>query len=253
MVKKGKAYWEAIWEARKEKAIELVKAWAEATLRNHEEPVRAGKRRGELIGFTKTKRKAALFMALYPLLDLNETADMVGVSGNLLRKWRTEEQFLKISEKDCIRLGRQISDTIQFAVEAKDDPKFKCFYGEGRLQISSNGVKDEPDFVFTYLFLLHPLVIQPFMDFMLKRLKSGVAKYIPFFLSPFFVLSYDKKELKKRLRSPQILDLKKKLIRVCITALADPQSRKGLGQKAIKNIAEGLEFLVLNTIDELAR
>jgi hypothetical protein len=62
-------------------------------LKNYLEPTRAGTPKGEAIGLSRKKFRAALLSLTS--VDLLTQAKLIGVSYGVLRKWRTEEALLK--------------------------------------------------------------------------------------------------------------------------------------------------------------
>lgn len=77
-------------------AIAFAQQWAESELSEFVEPVRAGTPKGEPIGFSKNKKRAALFMVLYPNgLDIEGIAKTSGTKLGVLQVWRTQEIFKK--------------------------------------------------------------------------------------------------------------------------------------------------------------
>jgi hypothetical protein len=96
--------------AYKSAAVRAVKAWLDGRLRGHDEPQRAGTRRGDRIGFPKKKLAAAGLLVLHPFLELKEIAALTeDVSLGVLQVWRTQERFRR-EEIDLARtLGRDLA------------------------------------------------------------------------------------------------------------------------------------------------
>jgi hypothetical protein len=100
-------------EGYKKQAIHMVQDWADYMLKDYIEPQRAGTTRGDAIGFPTKKMRAAIFLVLYPQLKLKEIAQLVGdLSDNLLRVWRTEEDFRKKHIDFATKFGRMIGKNI---------------------------------------------------------------------------------------------------------------------------------------------
>lgn len=72
----------------------LLEKFIEDKLGKHIEPARRGTPRGEKIGFPKKKLHAALLHLKN--LKGGEIAKVAGISHALVRKWRTEQEFLSI-------------------------------------------------------------------------------------------------------------------------------------------------------------
>jgi len=77
----------------------LLRDFISQRLDQYVEPSRAGTPRGEPIGFTKAKYAATLC----GLCDMKQKdiASALGVSHGLLRKWHTEDAFLKMIDNHC--------------------------------------------------------------------------------------------------------------------------------------------------------
>jgi len=102
-------------ERNRDLAIKFGKSLVEIFIKNYPEPTRAGTRKGEPIGFSRKKRRAALLMILYNPpsgLGLNEIAKIAGVSPGVLRKWRTEAAFKKAESEVCNEVGQMISSAM---------------------------------------------------------------------------------------------------------------------------------------------
>jgi hypothetical protein len=104
------------WERLKQNAIDLGKAWADSSLERYVEPERAGKAKGELIGLSLRKRKAAFLMVLHPTLPLREIAAVAKTSPGVLKIWRTEDAF-KQAEKEALNLfGKWYAKTLDIII-----------------------------------------------------------------------------------------------------------------------------------------
>ena len=108
-------------EQAKALAINLAETWAKLMLENYIEPTRKGTPKGDTIGFPKKKYHASLLMVLYPnSLRVKEIADLVGVSHDVLRSWRTEKQFKEAISEAHKSLGNIIAEEINSILREKE-------------------------------------------------------------------------------------------------------------------------------------
>lgn len=77
------------------KTRNLIELFIQGRVEDHPEPQRAGKTKGEKIGFPQSKYLAALLSGL-TRRDLKVVCAECGVSYGLLRKWRTEPDFKEL-------------------------------------------------------------------------------------------------------------------------------------------------------------
>lgn len=259
----------ATFEFKRKIAIGLVKAWAEDMLKDYQEPVWAGKKlyKGEKVGFPRHKMKAAFLQVLYPALNLDEIAQIVGVSGNLLRLWRTEEEFQKVSEAAVDRFWKWLINTIEMRVESKniDDPSYKRFFKKepvaSSMMLGIEGREEEEielsgAYLVCLIYFFNPKGRDHFVEFIEKKMKIGsdfllYHPAIEFWLEALHVK--DLRSLRNWIRDPKILNLKKEYIRMQISALNDPRYRKAWGKKGTAEVVEALKMYVWNLIDDLAK
>lgn len=85
-------------------------------LKSYNEPMRKGTPKGEKIGFTQKKYQASLFTSLtnFPLTEL---AKLFGISYGLLRKWKTEDDFKKVSDHHCAEFAEKIKKRLGVGIE----------------------------------------------------------------------------------------------------------------------------------------
>jgi hypothetical protein len=102
------------YEIAKTYSIQLGKSWVECLVKRYIEPLRAGTPKGQSIGLSSQKYRAALLMILYSRfgLSLKEIAKIAGVSEGLIRLWRTESDFKKVVQDTYASFGEQIANTI---------------------------------------------------------------------------------------------------------------------------------------------
>lgn len=94
-------------EAR-EDAIALVEKYIAHKMKSFVEPVREGTAKGDKIGFSEKKLKAAYFMPLHPnCFSLDDIAELVKTTGPTVRVWRTNDDFkekVKQAEEDIAQI-----------------------------------------------------------------------------------------------------------------------------------------------------
>ncbi len=79
----------------------------ESYLQGYIEPQRAGTAKGDPVGLSKKKMRAACWMVLFPnCLSLSEIAKICGVSLGVLKVWRTEEAFMKAVREYSEHIGK---------------------------------------------------------------------------------------------------------------------------------------------------
>lgn len=78
--------------------------------KSYVEPSRIGVRKGDVIGLSRAKYKAALYM-LYRN-SVQEIASELGISYGLLRKWRTEKLFIEVSNKHLLEFSEIVAHQI---------------------------------------------------------------------------------------------------------------------------------------------
>lgn len=110
------------WERNRGRAIEFGKQWAEEMMKDYREPSRAGTPKGDPIGFSREKQKAAYLMILYSpsALNLKGIASETRIKENVLRVWRTQENFQKAECEACELLGEHISNTIDLILTKEE-------------------------------------------------------------------------------------------------------------------------------------
>jgi hypothetical protein len=101
-------------EQRKKRAIILITQVTDIFTKALKEPVREGIPKGEKIGPSISKVKAAFFMALHPVcLKLAGVAKLAGTYEGVLKVWRTTEEFKSLEEIALRRLGELFLNTIE--------------------------------------------------------------------------------------------------------------------------------------------
>jgi hypothetical protein len=114
-------------DTREEYAILLAEFFADAALKKYQEPTRAGTAKGDPVGLSRKKIRAACLMGLYPgCLKLKEIAEMAGVTVRVLTVWRTHEQFREAMEWGYKIAGAGFGEVIPHNYKAaiEENPDF---------------------------------------------------------------------------------------------------------------------------------
>jgi hypothetical protein len=113
-------------EPRKITKPSLIESFIDYALSEHEEPQRAGTQPGEAIGFSRTKKTAAILLALSGKTE-RALANELCISESLLRKWLCEDAFRALARKHAYDFPRFFAE--QMSALAKE--------------LESNGARDE--------------------------------------------------------------------------------------------------------------
>ena len=98
---------------------QLVTHWSDIRLKGYVEPLRAGTTKGDPIGFSSQKMRAAIFMALYPhVMRLKDISNTLNVPVNTLKVWRTQKDFQNVSLEELSELGFDISKYIRYTFDS---------------------------------------------------------------------------------------------------------------------------------------
>ena len=227
---------------RKDLAVNLGKSWVDEIMKRYSEPVRTGVRKGDLIGFSGTKKRASLLMVLHSRygLGLKQIAQIAKLkSVGVLQVWRTEKAFKEAEREACDLFWNMILNSLEPSRGSKSL----------RLQIKG----EDPELLIELLSFFNPLIVNAFIKYAIERLQNGDFRYL------FFGLILDRsmhmaggKSLKHWLSDPTILTFMKACVAVGIDLLFDEKSRR-LGKDQIKIHAETLKAFILRAFDGLAR
>lgn len=88
----------------------IINDFVEENVKEHMEPQRKGTPKGDSIGFSLKKNKAALLSLTY--FKQSTIAETMGVSHALIRKWHTEDDFLRTIDKLCKEFADRYLDII---------------------------------------------------------------------------------------------------------------------------------------------
>jgi hypothetical protein len=259
----------------REQAIEFGKVAVEAMLRDYKEPVREGTRRGDLIGLSLKKKRAASLMVLhnrYSGLGLKEIADLAGVSLGVLLVWRTEEEFRKEERGACRMLGEGIAGVIDNQVISElleikfRDKSLAAFLKDAKSKRESEGRKvgylrigtpegevDRRDLM-SWLPFLNPSVSVPVIDLIAARVKSDFVPVSGEFAGLALLLMMreevkDEKSLRRWRERPVIRDLTRAMVKSWIKNLSDPKVRKWLGPERFREEVENFKSFIFRELD----
>ncbi len=93
----------------------LLTRFIEDGVKNYVAPGKKGVPRGDLIGFSEAKNKAALLGLTS--IERKKQAEIAGVSYDLLLKWRTEDRFIGEVERYAIEFAGIFYQSLEKAVE----------------------------------------------------------------------------------------------------------------------------------------
>jgi len=202
------------WGKNRNCAITFGKYFADEMLRDYVEPTRAKTPKGNPIGFSKRKQKAALLMILYSrwALSIKEIAKGAGVTPEVLHVWRTKEDFKRAQEEVCRSLGETISNRDLNEIE---------------------------NFWVRLLPFFNPLVVKPLAKIIKEKCAKKIPGYAQLGLRLYMAAEVrDDKTLKKWRQKAEIKELTKALIESYIDDLSSPAVRKILGPKAVQKEAD---------------
>ena len=248
----------------KEEAISFVRIFADEKLKNYVEPGRAGISKGDRIGFSINKQRAAYFMTLYPnCLRLNEIADLSGVPSGSLRAWKKQKDFIDLIVQASNSHSEAIINTFELDVMEKYPTIFpeikKSLYGKSVLDIDLKAIYKNPNEASISMFLAD---ILPFLN---SHTAVKVTKWLlgkepgnPGTLE-YSAIAYriiksihvrSEKGLKKWVKIPEILDLTKDEIGSTIDFLIDPETLKQ-PRDEIECLAKDMKKRIFETFDIL--
>ena len=91
-------------------AIEFLEKFTRQVLEKHEEPTRAGTSRGNPIGFSTNKMRAACLMLGHPVLfSLADIAGRCETTEGTLQVWRTQRKFRHVVAEKGLEFGRNFA------------------------------------------------------------------------------------------------------------------------------------------------
>lgn len=237
--------------AKKDEVIQDIKAWIEIELNDYQEPTRTGTAKGEPIGLSRKKFEAALWMVLFPqVFRLKDIAERVGVSNGVLRVWRTQDDFKRVTEDAAHRWGSVFARTIENVLDHLGDETKPLFP-------SMEPFKDNLAVVIRKFFSCLPFLPIAVSIPVIKTLKKGMDSggyvyplYLLAFHEEFF--TWDDQSLKEFERKPVVIEISKLMIETCLDLLSDPEAWKNMKVEDLKEIAEGMKRYIFDKLDILA-
>lgn len=123
------------YDRLKNETVDFVVEWTDEALKDYIDPDRKGTPKGEKIGLSKKKRRAAYLMTLHPeAASLREIAEIAGTSEGTIKVWRTQGAFNMAMDEGAEALGSWIYSRL--------DAHAKRFY-EGVGEEESNRIQKE--------------------------------------------------------------------------------------------------------------
>jgi hypothetical protein len=236
----------------RERAIEFVKAWADRESADYDEPSRAGTPKGDPIGISQKKFRAAFFMVLWPnCLKLREISKLCGVSEGVLRVWRTEKLFKDLMFETFRAIGESIAERIRGIVENDESSE------SHHLEIK------ERDPIKTLLFFQNilPWLNTQVADPVLKLIKEGFKhkdylarhRYLGFADGLLKLAEvHDEKSLREYHRRPEVLELTKTMIAGDIDLLVEAKVTPEASFEETKDFGESTKKMIFYMLDILA-
>lgn len=247
-------------------ATSLVYGWAKAAVKDFpERPTRKGKKKGALIGYPRSKMMVAYLSPLHPGLTLEEIGNLVGVSGDLLRVWRTEDLFKKTSERASDKFAAQFLNTLELKIESRpvDAPPASFFFPEepawGGVKLSGDDREFSDIELAELIPFFSPRVVNHYLNFLKKKLEDDTLRHAYNPIIPI-ILAVDQtfrvhnlKDYRAWLRRPQILNFYKNLIAEMILTLPVIENPEvGISENTLK-YAKASRDMVWTLIDSLAK
>lgn len=162
-------------EDLKNQAIHLVIRHADERIRDYEEPTRAGTKKGEPVGLSAKKFRAAILLALYPkCLTVKEIAKLSGVSNDVLRVWRTEPEFQAAVFERQGKFGIEIARLIDLNISQQ---KQTFFSDDG-----FDGIKDYASFPIGVVLFFNSVVYVTVLGRIVEKAKHDILLYGPFLM-----------------------------------------------------------------------
>jgi hypothetical protein len=230
------------------RAIKEADKWVQQVLSDFVEPVRVGVRKGDAIGFSKTKKRAALLTVLYPsCLDLKGLAKISHVSLGVLQLWRTEENFQKEIEGSIEKFSQTNWDVIDNYLTGYENYKTSDPQESNRLL----GLALKR---LNLLRFFNPAIFESLMARAGKKIGEGHLIYAVFAPGQFIHTIYQARPFKTATR--KFLMARRILIEEMIEKLADPQLREKNSEEEIQAFAETIQkevgdtfYILLEEID----
>jgi hypothetical protein len=231
------------WFLHQEEAINLVKRMADEKLKDFEEPSRTGVARGDPIGLSRKKYRAAILMILFPnSLYLKEVAKLAEVSNGVLRVWQTKNDFKEAILNECKYLGSIIAKKI----EDNRDLIHKTDLN------GTTGAWSSLSDIISMLPHFNIEVLKPVLASLKSHLDRDDTGYAAIgLLLHKKVNVINEKDLKDWERSSHMIDINKAAITSYFNEISDPEYRNKFSPEEIKNQASGMENFILSLIDEM--
>lgn len=250
--KKNKDWVNANWERRRDLAITLGKSLVGSLMKNYHEPSRAGTPKGNPIGFSRKKKRAALLMILYNPssgLGLNEIGKIAHVSPPVLQVWRTQKSFMREIMDACDSVKELIVNTIHNELAEHSSEGLK----EPSLELTGVERGRARYFLLKHLSFFNPVITYPVIGFIIKNMELSIPGYVE--LGRWWKMlssSDDVKDEKSYQRwksRPEIKNFTKAIISRLIDLISDPENMKELGPERINEQANFLKKVIFKELD----
>ena len=237
------------WQTLRQIARQVGISWVDAMLRDFKEPERTGAHKGDPIGLSLSKRKAALLMILHPrALQLRDVAKLAGTTDGTVRFWRCQNDFREAEGEGYIAFGEHLCNTLERGVEGNDARPYLEVQGIPLLE------KRPVDLIYLIPFF-NPEVVFLIEELVRSKFHSGKRAYSILALG-FLKMVYSHlgtvddsqkvKTLRKWMRDPDVQSLTKIALTELIDSLADPDRRKKDSEEQIKLCADILKDTVFS-------
>jgi hypothetical protein len=248
--------------------VKVIRQWAEVELKKHEEVSREGIPKGTPIGFSLSKRKAALMMVLFPFaLKQREIAKEAGVSEGVLRVWKTQSDFVCAVKEACEKIAQLLIDTLEVEIMKPQFPDnaelAKSYAGRTTLGLEGKGSLDAALAYADHIMFLNPYISGIFFKWLKKKIDStkGPAGFM------FATLAYrlrvrvkalDEGEFRKWIRDPATLKIEKLMIAYYIDGLIEfaqfvQKEQNNELQDKLKERVKDIKEDIFGLIDTLAK
>jgi len=246
------------WEQDRNFAVKFGRSLVKMMMENYHEPTRAGTPKGERIGFSRKKKRAALLMILYPYgLGLKEIAKIASVPPGVLRIWRTEAAF-KEAESEACNTVREIFSKINDIASVREKIQLATVEDARihellkKLPLGIEGI-DQDGMRYPLLKLLpffNPLSANPVFQTIAERIQLSIPGYVDVALLLTKVPQpKDEKSLRTLKARPEVKALIRALIESWIELISDPEARKEAGPERIRDTAETLKTFIFQELD----
>jgi hypothetical protein len=243
--------------------------WLSQYIREHGEPTRAGTPRGEPVGMSRRKRRAAMLTILHSkTFGLRLLSRLAGVSEGFLRVWRTEDEFKSVAKDTCKEFATHIINTIfqEFEMPVYKQNKINPRGATPYLNFEISGIGQKPNLYATllgkqpsYAILLDVFphfnieIFETVMQWLFEKLRTKGMAYVVLMPSILRALataraSKDPRE-KIWIRHPSLIKAVKWQVSALLSNLTAPNLRKALDDNDAHDLGELLKSIIFGYFD----